>query len=242
MPDKAGNVLLLHHTVFQQFRAADDSLKRGFELVGNIRRKFPARLLRRFALGNVKRQQHRAHRRADAADVELPDPAAALHTRFTVAFLHGVLNGKTHIMAAVDGQKVLSDAACICAKKLFRRGVDAQHALLLIKQHKALAHAAGDLREFRLLALQLAHLLVDLPVLAVDAPEQRSKLLVGVVFERVLKVKLIERSHNTAREALRQNAGEDQRHDQHHKNGLYHADKQYARRRAADGNAQHAPI
>ena len=79
-------------------------------------------------------------------------------------------------------------------------------------------------------------------MLTVDAPKQRSKLLVGVVFERVLKVKLIERSHNTAREAFRQNAGEDQRHDQHHKNGLYHADKQYARRRAADGNAQHTPI
>ena len=105
-------------------------------------------------------------------------------------------------MAAVDGQKVLPDTAFVCAKKLFRRGVDAQHALLLIKQHKALTHAAGDLREFRLLALQLVHLLVDLQVLAVDAPEQRGELFIGVIFKRMLKVQLVERLDDAVRQAL----------------------------------------
>ena len=42
MADEAGDVLLLHHTVFQQLRAADDALQRRFELVRHVRREFTA--------------------------------------------------------------------------------------------------------------------------------------------------------------------------------------------------------
>ena len=109
-PTKRGDVLLLHHAVFQQLRAADDALQRRFELVRHVRREFTARLLRCLALGDVESQQHSADRRAacaDAADVKLPDTAAALHARLTVPLVHGALDGKAHVVAAVDGQKVL---------------------------------------------------------------------------------------------------------------------------------------
>ena len=245
MTDEAGNILLLHHAVFQQLRAADDALQRRFELVRHVRREFAARLLRRFALGDVEGQQHRADRRAacaDTADVKLPDAAAALHARLAVPLVHGALDGKAHVVAAVDRQKVLPDAAPVRAEELFRRGVDAQHMLLFVEQHESFSHATCDLRKFRLLALQLVHLLADLQMLAVDAPEQRGKLFVGVVFKRMLQIELVERLDDTARQALGKNAGKDQRHNQHDQNGLHHADEQYARRRAAHRNAQHAPV
>ena len=205
MADEAGDVLLLHHTVFQQLRAADDALQRRFELVRHVRREFTARLLRCLALGDVESQQHSADRRAacaDAADVKLPDTAAALHARLTVPLVHGALDGKAHVVAAVDGQKVLPDAALVRAEELFRRGVDTQHMLFFIEQHKPFAHAACDLRKFRLLALKFVHLLVDLQVLAVDAPEQRGELFIGVIFKRMLKVQLVERLDDAVRQAL----------------------------------------
>ena len=78
--------------------------------------------------------------------------------------------------------------------------------------------AVLDLRELLVLALalQLVHLLADLQVLAVDAPEQRGKLFIGVVFKRMLQIQLVERLDDAARQALSQNRGQDQCHDQHH--------------------------
>lgn len=175
------------------------------ETAEQTRREFTARLLRCLALGDVESQQHSADRRAacaDAADVKLPDTAAALHARLTVPLVHGALDGKAHVVAAVDGQKVLPDAALVRAEELFRRGVDTQHMLFFIEQHKPFAHAACDLRKFRLLALKFVHLLVDLQVLAVDAPEQRGELFIGVIFKRMLKVQLVERLDDAARQAL----------------------------------------
>ena len=209
------HVLRLQNGVGQK----PDARQRRFELVRHVRREFTARLLRCLALGDVESQQHSADRRAacaDAADVKLPDTAAALHARLTVPLVHGALDGKAHVVAAVDGQKVLPDAALVRAEELFRRGVDTQHMLFFIEQHKPFAHAACDLRKFRLLALKFVHLLVDLQVLAVDAPEQRGELLVSVVFKRMLKVQLVERLDDAARQALGQNRGQDQCHDQHH--------------------------
>ena len=243
--DEAGHILLLHHAVFQQLRAADDALQRRFELVRHIRREFAAILLRRLAVGDIEGQQHRAdHRLAggDAAHVELPDAAAALGAGLAVSLRHRVGDSKADIMAAVDGQEVLADAALIGGKKPARGGVDAQHTLLLVKQDEPLAHTVGDLREFHPLPLQLDHLLVDLVVLAVDAPEQRRKFFISVVVQRTLEVQLVERLHDSARDAPCQHRRQDERQNHDDQNGLHHADEQHARRRAADGDAQHAAV
>ena len=82
---------------------------------------------------------------------------------------------------------------------------------MLVEQDKALAHAAGDLREFVGLFAQLAQLRLDLDVLAVDALEQRRELLIGVVIERVLEIEAVERIDDAPRQPSGQQAGEDER-------------------------------
>ena len=211
----------------------------------HVRREFAAVLLCRFALGDVKSQQHRAHRcRAgeDTAHVKLPDAAAALGAGFAVPLRHRVCNGKADIVAAVKREKILTDAALVRVKKPARGGVNAQHTFFFVEQDETLSHAAGDLRKLHPLLLQLAHLLVDLPVLMVDAPEQRGKLLVGVVFQRVLQIQLVERAHDAARKPPCQHRRQNERHDDHDQDGLHHANEQHARRCAADGNTQHAAV
>ncbi len=245
MPDKARHIVLLDHAVFQQLRAADNALKRRFQLVGDVCGELAAGLLRRLALGDIERQQHRADRRAvcaDAADIKLPYAPAALGARFAMSLLHRSGDGKAHIMAAVNGQEIPAHAAPVRAEEHARRGIDAQHRPFLVQQHESLAHIIRDLRKFIFLPLQLGKLRVDLPVLAVDAPEQRGELLISVVIERMLEVQLIERLHDAARDALCQPSGKGERHDQHDKDRLHHAHEQHARGRAADGNAQDAAV
>ena len=113
---------------------------------------------------------------------------------------------------------------------------------MLVEQDKALAHAAGDLRELIGPLVQLAQLRLDLDVLAVDALEQRGELLIGIVVERVLEVEAVERVDNAPRQPSGQQAGEDERHDEHDQQRLDHADGDHADRRAADGNAQHRAV
>ena len=90
MSHKAGHVLLLHHAVFQQLRAADDTLQGCFQLVGNVGGELPPVLLGKGALRHVEHQQHRARctaLRLDAADVELILSAAAPAAELAVALL-----------------------------------------------------------------------------------------------------------------------------------------------------------
>ena len=42
---EAGRVLLRHKAMFEQFRTADDGLERGFQLMGDVGRKFTATAL-----------------------------------------------------------------------------------------------------------------------------------------------------------------------------------------------------
>ena len=159
-----------------------------------------------------------------------------------MAVAGGGLNGGADLVAALDGEKVLTDALRVRAEERLRRGVDAQDIAVLVEQDESLAHAAGDLREFVGLFAQLAQLRLDLDVLVVDALEQGRKLLIGVVIERVIQIEAVERIDDAPRQALGQHAREDERHDEHEQQRLEHADGDHADRRAADGDAQHRAV
>ena len=211
----------------------------------DIRRELAAVLLGEFLLRDVEGQDDRAEQLSvgcDAADVELIHAASALGAHLAVAVRDGSLNSGADLMAALDGEKVFAHALRVRVEEQLRRGVDAQDAAVLVEQDKSLAHTAGDLRELVGLFAQFAQLRLDLDVLAVDALEQRGELFIGVVVERVLKVEAVERVDNPPRQPPGQQAGEDERHDEHDQQRLDHADGDHADRRAADGDAQHRTV
>ena len=245
MPDEARHILLLHKAVFDQLGAAHDGLERCFQLVRHIRREFAAVSLCEGLLRHVKREQHRTDDRAlglNAADVQLILPAAARKARLTVAGLHGVIDRDAQLMAALDGQEILPDAALVRMEQCPRGGIDAQNDVLFVHQDEALIHAGCDLRKFVLLLLELLQLRVDLPALAADARQKRRELLVGVVFQRVFQIKPVQRRDHARGNALCKEKRQQQRGTGHDQHGLEHTHGDHADGRAADRNAEHAAI
>ena len=111
-------------------------------------------------------------RRVDAADVKLPEAAAAFAAQLAVALGHGLRDGGIQFAAAVDDEETLPHAACICTETALRGRVDAEDIAPVVQQDKPLAEAAGDLGEFVGSALQLAQLCGDLLMLAADAAKE----------------------------------------------------------------------
>ena len=154
-----------------------------------------------------------------------------------------LLNGAAHLRLAINGEEVLPHALVAGGEQPFGRVVDAQHRAGLIQQHQALLHAADDLAELVLFLAQNAHLPVDFLPLAVDAPQQRRQLLVGVgVVQRVLQIQPVQRLDNPLAQPFGQPRGQQQRRQRHGQNGLEHAQRHQSRRRAADGDAQHRAV
>ena len=59
-------------------------------------------------------------------------------------------------------------------------------------------HILGDLIEFVGFSPETLQLIFDLFVLLMDAHQQRRQLLVGIVFQRVLQIQMVQRLHNLA--------------------------------------------
>ena len=69
--------------------------------------------------------------------------------------------------------------------------VDADDNILVVYQHKSLAHIARYLFKLIAFALKLFKLRVYLPVLPVYACQQRGQFLIRIVFQRMVKVKFV---------------------------------------------------
>ena len=71
------------------------------------------------------------------------------------------------------------------------------------EQHKPLIHAGGDVVKLRLTALELVQLRLDLAVLLVHAVQQGRKLVIRIVFERLVQIERHDRlEEHTAIAAL----------------------------------------
>ena len=102
----------------------------------------------------------------------------------------------------VAAQRQIAAFRTVMREQRPRSVIGEQNHALAGKQHQTFIHAGRNVVKLSLTALQLVHLLVDLQVLAVDAPEQRGELFIGVIFKRMLKVQLVERLDDAARQAL----------------------------------------
>ena len=245
MADEARHILGLDHAVFNELCTSDDALQRRFELVRHVCGKFAARLLGGFALGNVEAQKNGSDffaRGLDAADVELIDAPGELDAGLAVTRFARAVDGLRNISAPVERQEILPDAACLRAEKLTCRRVDAQNDVLIVEQHEALRHALRDVCELVGLALELAELIVDLLMLAVNPAEQRRDFVVGLRLERVIEIDGVERLDNAAGEPFRQKRAENHGGEQNDQHRLKHAKQQHRERLLRNADTEHAPV
>ena len=103
------------------------------------------------------------------------------------------MNRRADLRAALDRQKVLSHTAFVRFKQPLRHRIDAEHLTPLIEQDQPLLHAAGDLCELIVSALQLGKLQIDLAPLLIDSAKEWRQLLIGIVFQRVLQIQIFQR-------------------------------------------------
>ena len=245
MADEARHVFRGDHALLDQLGAADDALQRRFQFMRYVRGKLAAVALGVFLLGDIERQQHRAHSRAvriDARDIKLIRAPAALAANLAVTVGHGARDRRAHLVAALDSQEIPADAGSVRLQKLLGRKVHAQHAALLIQQHERFAHAAGDLREFVRLLPQRAHLTRNFQMLAVDPVQKRRKLFIRVVIERIFQIERVQRLDDASGKPARKRARENQRHGEYDQNRPQHPQRKHADRIGADGNAQHRAV
>ena len=199
--DEAGHILRFDQSVFQQLRAANDGLQGCFQLVGHVGGKLPAVLLRVLYSGNIHRQDHQADHLAaggNPAQQELIGPALPLGLQLTVALPEGFLHCAGHFRLPVHRAEGFSDAAVVRAEELLRRRVQAQHRAAAIQEHQTLVHIRGDLVEFIRLSLQRLQLVLDPFALLLDTNQQGRQFLIGVVFQRMLQIELVQRLHDLA--------------------------------------------
>ncbi len=245
MPDEARNILGLYHALFDKLRTADDALQGRFQLVRDVRRELAPVTLGVLLLGYIKGKDNCACGIAaglDAAYIKLILAPAARHPYLAVSGFSRFFHGGRHIVAALNGEEIRPDAVAVHGEKLPRGSIYAQHCAVVIQQHKPFFHAARHLREFVRAPTQLAYLRFYFSVLGIYTFEKRSKLLIHIVFKRVVKVECVERLHYTARQAPCEHAREYQRRGEHNKHRLYHTHREHSRRLAADGYSQHAAV
>ena len=92
------------------------------------------------------------------------------------------------------------------------------------------------------LALELAQLIVDLLMLAVNPAEQRGNLIVGLRLERVIEIDGVERLDNAAGEPFRQKRAENHSGEQNDQHRLKHAKQQHRERLLRNADTEHAPV
>ncbi len=213
--------------------------------MGDVRGEFALHLLGLRALRGVERHQRHAQDRAvrfDTATLDLIDALAAVELRRAASGGERVAHGAGHRHVAAHGHEIAPHAVLAGVKQAHGGGVDAQHMAVRAQQHKPFLHAVRDGGKFVLPALQLGHLRLDAPVLLIDAPKQRRKLLVGVVVQRVHKVERIERRDDALRQAPRQQHARRDGRQQYGEERLHRAQRHGQYRVEGGGNAQHAAV
>ena len=207
--------------------------------------KLAAAALGKDLFGHIDDEHRRADRfavRRDAADVQLPYLAAALHAQLAVPVGKGGADGAVDLVRAIHREKIFPDAGLVGREEFGRRGIDAEDHALFVEQDKPLPHVADDRGKLVLPAAQLGDLRINLPPLHLDVREQGRELVVNVVIERMLEVERIHRLDNLFRHALCQHRRQNQRGGKHDADRLQHPDHQRRYGRVADRNAQHAAV
>ena len=102
--------------------------------------------------------------------------------------VQGIVEGIAQRMAVVYLEKADSHAGFLCSEDIHGGGVDGADVGLLVQHHQSLLHVGGDLNEFIGLALELAHLGMDLQMLLIDPAQQGGQFLISIVGKGLFQV------------------------------------------------------
>ena len=187
---EVAHVLWPGGAVFHDLGVAGDGGQRGFQLVGDVGGELPAAFFRALAVGDVEGQDHRAPRagaRIHGVSDQLVGVIAHFQLRLRALAAAGALHHALKRHRAIDGEDGLSDERPgIDAKDHRRALVDGQDVARARQEHHALAHVLGDGGELAPILGQFLQTLLQLLPLALHAGQKRAKLLVHVVFQRLV--------------------------------------------------------
>ena len=209
---KVADILLTYHAVLNDFRVAGNRHQRGFQLMGHIGGKFPADFFRFLLLRHIQNQNYSSgncFRHPDRISQKLIVPVSQFQK--LLAFLSGqsLLQSLLQHLIAVDGNDIVIDALFLSYPEQSLRGpVNSQHCRP-VGDDQPVLHVFRNRHVFFLILLQLFHLILNLPVLPADPPQQRTDLLVGIsVFRRMLQIQLVDGFYNAVRHPSRENQGD----------------------------------
>ena len=193
---KVGHVRGGDHAAFHNFGDAGDGGEGSLELVGHIGAEFPPQALPFLLFGHVQQHQHDAGEGAfliDGVGKQLADAPVQGNKALHMLALLGAVQAFQKI--GLVGQ--IADVVAV--QRLFRlqkaggTGVIGEHQSVGIQHQKALPHVVGDGGELALLGLQLLDLLAYLPVLMMQAAQERLELFVGCLIHLgMLQIDLVE--------------------------------------------------
>ena len=161
----------------------------------------PAAALRVLHVGHIHSQNHQADGLipgGNPAQEKLIGSSLPLSFQLTVACFEGGLHRGGHLGPAVHGTEGSAHAGFIRGKEPPGCRVQTQHRPAAVQQHQPLVHILGDLIEFVGLSPETLQLIFDLFVLLMDAHQQRRQLLIGVVFQGVLQIQMVQWLHDLA--------------------------------------------
>ena len=222
LPGEGNDVGRLCDTCLDDLGVAHDARQRRFQLVRNVCGELLPLLFGLLALGDVNDEQHGGVACAvlsDRAGRERPDTAVFLHSRVRASAAERLLD--RFDIGRVAAQRQIIAGGLILRKQLMDDIVREQNVAGGGEQHQTLVHACGDVVEFGLTAAQLIHLDADAAVLAVDAVQQGRKLVVCLVFQRIMQVERYDRREEYVCEAACEQRRHEQReqHDEHDPRG-----------------------
>ena len=217
--------------------------------MGHIGRKLPPQLLGVALFGDIEDQQD------NAGHLIVGEDGAGHQLIFAVAVGQGGLGmlagagPEQHILdflGTVHRQDIPAHSILVGTQEPGRRLIDAENLAGSAQQRQTLTHGAGDHVKFMLLLLQFCQLVHNLPMLPLNAAQQRRNLFIRLIGQRIVQIQSIEGLHNLFGQAAGQQRRQQAGGQQHHRRRLEHhqqeADQGILDRRHADNGVILQPL
>ena len=105
-----------------------------------------------------------------------------------MSLFFGFVQCQTHILFAVNGQEILSNAGNPSIEQSLCCWVDTEDSSSIIQQNQSFFHISGDLVKFFLLMLQYLHLTFNFYMLCMNTVKQWRKFFINIVFHRLFQL------------------------------------------------------
>ncbi|OQA42241.1 MAG: hypothetical protein BWY50_01581 [Spirochaetes bacterium ADurb.Bin315] len=175
--------------------------------MGYIGGKLAALLLQKSFFRDIENEYRCSHRfvvEIDAACVDLVPPSGSTELHLSMSAVCSRFHDTADLAAAFHDEEILPDAGGIRSKHMPGCGIDGDDDTFIVQQHKTFVHALGDQGKFVAFFVEFASLAFNLSLLMRNAQKQRGKLVVGVVVQRMFKVKSVQGSDRALGDAVSQ--------------------------------------